>query len=211
MKEGMELHDPTHLYEGEISPKAERIANILSIAGQPVFIPIPVFILLATKISDPVRCMLVILVSLFFVTVIPTASTYYFSIKLGRKDGDIPDRTLRFKPMMIGVLSYVIGTIALYLMDAPDIIWVLMLCYAIVTLVMTIITLYWKISIHSVGVVGPSMALAVAFWPWGLLYILLLPPIAWSRYVLKRHTPMQIVAGALTGLVITGIMFLLLL
>ncbi len=207
----MRLRDPTHLYEGEISPKAERIANILSIAGQPVFIPIPVFILLATKISDPGKCALAIIVSLLFVSVIPTAVTYYFSIRLGRKDGDIPDRTLRFKPMMLGVLSYIIGTVVLYLMDVPDVMWVLMLCYAIVTFVMTIITLYWKISIHSVGVIGPSMALSIVFWPWGLLYFLLFPPIAWSRYVLKRHTPAQIAAGALSGFLITGIMFLLLL
>ena len=207
----MKLRDPTHLYQGEISPKTERVANYISVIGQPVFIPIPVFILLATKISDPVKCALVIIVSLFFVTVVPTAVTYYFSIKLGRRDGDIPDRTLRFKPMMLGVVSYLIGTLCLYLMDAPKVMTVLMLCYAVVTFVMTIITLYWKISIHSVGVVGPSMALAVTFWPWGLLYILLLPPIAWSRYVLKRHTPAQLIAGALTGFLITGVLFLLLL
>ena len=207
----MKLRDPTHLYEGEISPKTERMANYISVIGQPVFIPIPVFILLATKISDPVKCALVIIVSLFFVTVVPTAVTYYFSIKLGRRDGDIPDRTLRFKPMMLGVVSYLIGTLCLYFMDAPKVMTVLMLCYAIVTFVMTIITLYWKISIHSVGVVGPSMALAITFWPWGLLYILLLPPIAWSRYVLKRHTPAQLIAGALTGFLITGALFLLLL
>ena len=207
----MKLRDPTHLYEGDISPRTERIANILSIAGQPVFIPIPVFILLATKISDPAKCILVILVSLLFVTVIPTVVTYYFSIKLGRKDGDIPDRTLRYRPMLLGTASYMVGTGALYLMDAPRIMTVLMLCYALVTLVMTIITVYWKISIHSVGVIGPSMALAVTFWPWGLLYILLLPPIAWSRYMLKRHTPAQLVAGAAMGFIITGIMFLLLL
>lgn len=211
MTEGMRLRDPTHLYEGEISPRTERIANIFSIVGQPIFIPIPVFILLATEIQDPGKCALAIIVSLLFVTVIPTAVTYYFSIKLGRKDGDIPDRTLRYKPMLMGTASYLIGTGALYLMEAPRLMTVLMLCYAIVTFVMTIITVYWKISIHSVGVVGPSMALAVAFWPWGLLYLLLLPPIAWSRYVLKRHTPAQLVAGALCGFIITGTMFLLLL
>ena len=207
----MKFRDPTHLYEGEISPRTERIATVFSVVGQPIFIPIPVFILLATEIDDPVKAVLAVLVSLFFVTVIPTASTYYFSIKLGRKDGDIPDRRLRFKPMMIGVTSYAIGTVVLYLMEVPDIIWILMLCYAIVTLVMTIITLYWKISIHSVGIAGPAMALSVVFWPWGLLYFLLLPPIVWSRYVLRRHTPAQLVAGALTGFIITGIVFLILL
>ena len=207
----MRLKDPTHLYEGEISPRTEKIATIFSVVGQPIFIPIPVFILLATKIDDPVKAVLTVLVSLLFVTVIPTAATYYFSIKLGRRDGDIPDRTLRFKPMMIGVLSYAIGTVVLYLMDVPDIIWVLMMCYAIVTFVMTVITLYWKISIHSVGIAGPAMALSLVFWPWGMLYFLLLPPIAWSRYVLKRHTPAQLAAGALTGFVITGAVFMLLL
>ena len=207
----MRLRDPTHLYEGEISPKTEKIATIFSVVGQPIFIPIPVFILLATRIDDPGKAILVVLISLLFVTVIPTAVTYYFSIKLGRRDGDIPDRTLRFKPMMLGVCSYAIGTVVLYLMDVPKIIWVLMMCYAIVTFVMTIITLYWKISIHSVGVAGPAMALSVVFWPWGLLYFLLLPPIAWSRYVLKRHTPAQLVAGAVSGFIITGALFLLLL
>ena len=76
---------------------------------------------------------------------------------------------------------------------------------------MTVITLYWKISIHAVGVIGPTMALSYAFWPWGLLFILVLPPIVWSRYVLKKHTPAQLVAGALVGFVITGTVFLLLL
>ena len=100
---------------------------------------------------------------------------------------------------------------ALYLLDAPEIATVLMLCYAIVTALMTVITFYWKISIHSVGVVGPSMALGIAFWPWGLLYFLLLPPIAWSRYVLRRHTPAQLIAGATVGFIITGLMFMWLL
>ena len=207
----MRLRDPTHLYEGEISPGTEKVATIFSVVGQPIFIPIPVFILLATMMDDPGKAVLTVLISLLFVTVIPTAVTYYFSIKLGRRDGDIPDRTLRFKPMMLGVLSYAIGTVILYLMDVPDIIWVLMLCYAIVTFVMTIITLYWKISIHSVGVAGPAMALSVVFWPWGLLFILVLPPIVWSRYVLKKHTPAQLAGGIIVGVVITSILFWLLL
>ena len=207
----MRLRDPTHLFEGEISPRTYRIANTFSVVGQPIFIPIPVFILLATKIDDPGKCALAIIVSLLFVTVIPTVVTYYFSLKLGRKDGDIPDRTLRFKPMMLGTASYVIGTGVLYLMDVPKVMTVLMLCYAVVTLAMMIITFYWKISIHSVGVIGPTMALAYAFWPWGLLFALIFPPIVWSRYVLKKHTPAQLAGGAIAGIIITGSLFLLLL
>ncbi len=207
----MALKDPTHVFEGEISPRTYRVANTVSIIGQPIFLPIPVFALLCTLVSDPGEYLKIFGISLLFVVILPTVITYYFSIKEGRRDGDIPDRTKRFVPMIIGTVSYAIGTAVLYLVDAPKIVTVLMLCYAIVTFVMTVITLYWKISIHAVGVIGPTMALSYAFWPWGLLFILLLPPIVWSRYVLKKHTPAQLAAGALVGFLITGTAFLLLL
>jgi membrane-associated phospholipid phosphatase len=55
------------------------------------------------------------------------------------------------------------------------------------------------------------MALAVGFWPYGLLYFLLLPPVIWSRYVLQKHTPLQLLMGAVVGFVITAVLFVLLL
>ena len=203
----MELRDPTHLYEGEISPKAERIANAISVIGQPIFIPIPVFALICLVIGDAAEYAKILAISLLFVAVLPTVITYYFSIKMGRKDGDIPDRTKRYIPMAIGIVSYAIGSAVLYLADAPRIVTVLMVCYAVVTAVMLIVTFYWKISIHAVGVVGPTMALAYVYWPWGLLFGLLFIPIAWSRYVLKRHTPAQLLAGALVGIIVSGAIF----
>ncbi|MBP5394759.1 MAG: hypothetical protein J6Y18_02480, partial [Candidatus Methanomethylophilaceae archaeon] len=69
----------------------------------------------------------------------------------------------------------------------------------------------WTISIHAIGCVGPSMALAYVFgWQGGLL-ILLLPVVIFCRYVLRKHTPAQLAAGALLGLVLTGALFILLL
>ncbi|MBR2394951.1 MAG: hypothetical protein IKA98_05590, partial [Candidatus Methanomethylophilaceae archaeon] len=59
----------------------------------------------------------------------------------------------RFQPLVIGTLGYVLGAILLYVLDAPDIVWVLMVCYAVVTATITVITLYWKISIHACGCV----------------------------------------------------------
>ncbi len=207
----MKLRDPTHLFEGEISPRTERIAETISLIGQPIFLPIPVFALLCLLTDGAGEYLKIFGISLLFVVILPTFITYYFSIKQGRRDGDIPDRTKRYPPMIIGTISYAIGAAVLYAVDAPRLITVLMLCYSIVTFVMLIITFYWKISIHAVGVVGPTMALSYAFWPWGLLFILILPPIVWSRYVLKKHTPAQLAAGAIVGFIITGTMFLLLL
>lgn len=205
----MILRDPTHRFEGELSPRTERIANSVSIIGQPIFVPIPAFALLCMLTDSAEEYLKIFGISLLFVVILPTAITYYFSIKQGRTDGDIPDRTKRYPPLIIGTASYAIGAAALYLAEAPRVITVLMACYAIVTFVMLLITTQWKISIHAVGVIGPTMALSYAFWPWGLLFILILPPIVWSRYVLRKHTPAQLVAGALVGFVITGIVFML--
>ena len=203
----MQLRDPTHKFEGEISPTTRKIAYAISIMGQPFFIPVPFFALLCMIIPDINEYMKILLISVFFVATLPTITTYYFSLKQGWKDGDIPDRRKRPIPMIIGILSYTAGTLVLYLVDAPTIITLIMGLYAVVTTVMLIITFYWKISIHAVGVMGPTIALSYTFWPWGLLFIFVLPPIVWSRYVLKKHTPAQLAGGIIVGVVITGILF----
>jgi len=41
--------------------------------------------------------------------------------------------------------------------------------------------------------------------------MLLLPPIVWSRYVLKKHTPLQLAMGAILGVALTAVLFWLLL
>ena len=64
--------------------------------------------------------------------------------------------------------SYVVGTAVLFVVDAPRIMTVMMLSYAISTAVVALISTRWKISIHATGVMGPSMALSLVYWPWGL-------------------------------------------
>ena len=66
---------------------------------------------------------------------------------------------------------------------------------------MLVITVYWKISMHSAGAAGlATLVFAVlgaqvfAFTPVVL--------VAWSRLYLKRHTFMQVLAGGILGTVV---------
>lgn len=63
----------------------------------------------------------------------------------------------------------------------------------------TLVTLFWKISLHT-GVFATAVAFAAALWGrnW-LILSLILPVIAWSRLRLKKHTLAQIIIGALLG------------
>ena len=93
----------------------------------------------------------------------------------------------------------------------PAVSTTLMLCYVLCTGLIILISRYWKISIHSTGLMGPTIALAYAYGPVFLLILLFLPIIAYGRYVLRKHTPAQLVGGACFGTVVTLLTFAIML
>lgn len=121
---------------------------------------------------------------------------------------DIPERADRYYPLILVILTYIVGTITLYMLNAPAITTVLMFCYFSNTLILFFINLYWKISIHAMGVAGPSVALIYVFGPFGLIFSLIIPLVMWSRIYLKKHTFSQVVMGALLGLILTALQIL---
>ncbi len=81
----------------------------------------------------------------------------------------------------------------------------LMFCYATNTLAVTAINTKWKISAHAVGASGPLTSLAITFgWEVLPLFVLMLV-VAWARIELKAHTRSQVTAGALLGILLTGV------
>ena len=67
------------------------------------------------------------------------------------------------------------------------------------TIVILVITKFWKISLHAA--LNTTGALIVNFlfnWNLPVLY-LVVPLVVWSRLMLKKHTPEQLVAGVLTS------------
>lgn len=207
----MTMHDPTDKYQGEISPGAMRVAKAVSFVTQPTILSIPTFILLCLSIQNTMDCLMTMAVCLVTAVVLPIINVHYYSVKFNNDDGDIYRREDRFMPLLIGTVCYAVGVVALWLIDAPWLITVLMICYALCTFSIMLISTRWKISIHATGIMGPSIALGVAYPPYGFLYMLLLPAIAVCRYYQKKHTPAQIIGGALFGGILTTLVFLLML
>ncbi|AGI47760.1 hypothetical protein TALC_00764 [Thermoplasmatales archaeon BRNA1] len=205
------LRDPTRLYGGTIPPEKERAAKIISAFTQPPVISIPVFMLLNTEAAGLGGWLLYTLICIVFAIVLPMVFISYFAKRYGNDDGDIVRREDRYVMLALGAVFYLLGTVCLYLADAPEITTVLMLCYLVVTVAVLLITFYWKISLHSIGLMGPSMALFVTFGLPGLALLLLYPPVLWARYYLKKHTPLQLALAPAVGFAITYAIFLLLL
>jgi membrane-associated phospholipid phosphatase len=165
-------------------------------------VAIPAFFLINYSLLSGIEFMVITVISIFFASILPIIISLIW-IKNKKIEIDMPQREDRFYPLLLVILSYLMGVVVLYLFTAPPIITVLMFCYFSNTVMVLLISLFWKISIHSMGVAGPSAALIYFFGYAGLIFALLVPVVMWSRVFLKRHTPSQVIMGALLGFLFT--------
>ncbi len=140
------------------------------------------------------------LLGLLFYVALPALSIICM-VRAGRIDALYPRlRQQRNGLLLVGVVSYMLGGIALYIAAAPVLLLAAGVSFAAATLLVFLVNLRWKISIHCVGVGGAASLLLLAFglgeaWPCLLAVAL----VAWARLHLRAHTPLQVVAGLALG------------
>lgn len=183
----------------------EKLAKFISSATYSPILAIPAFLFINLFFLNFNDFIAITLTSIFFATVVPIAAVLIWSKRNIGVDIDLSKKEDRFYPLLIGIISYLIGTIVLYVFHAPAIVTILMLCYFLNTLVVLFINLFWKISIHSMGVAGPTTALIFAFGPVGSLLGLFIPLVMWSRVYLNKHDMSQVIMGAALGFILTTI------
>lgn len=179
----------------------KRIANIVSILTNAPIIAFFMFSGLSYYFLSGADFIMVIAVTVIFSVVIPSIIAYTW-IKNKNLEIDMPNKEDRLYPLFWILQSYLLGVIVLHIISAPPVITVLMFYYFSSTLVILIISLFWKISIHSAWVAGPVAFLIYIFGYYGLVFLVLIPLVMWSRLFLKRHTPIQVIAGASLGFVL---------
>jgi hypothetical protein len=181
-----------------------QIANFISAAMNAPLIAILTFVpLILTQRHD--NPPLLIAITTLFGAVLPLSSTYYLVRKGIIPDIYASDRSTRTEPFLWAMASYLMGVTALLWYKAPFVVTALMACYFVNAIVMLLITLYWKISIHMVGVMGPITALMFQLGTKIAPLLLLLLPVAWARLELKAHNKTQIAAGAVLSSLLTWI------
>ena len=183
-------------------------AHLISFLGNAPLVSILVFILINHVLSGPMFVPLTV-ICLIFAAFIPVATVLLWSWRMKKIELDIPEKGDRPFLLVCVIISYGIGTIILYYLHAPWLVFGLMLCYCTNTLVVFIITLSWKISIHAMGVTGPATALAFANVLPGFILGVLVLPVMWSRVYLHRHTVAQVLAGAFLGVFLTSVQLFL--
>ena len=125
-------------------------------------------------------------------------------------DRHLRTRQQRPVPLLAGIASVLAGLAALLALDAPR--QLIALVVAMLTGLATtlVVTLWWKLSVHTAAASGTVAILALTFGPALTLTVPMVALVAWARVRLGDHTAAQTLAGAaLGGLVATAVFILL--
>lgn len=185
-----------------------KIAENISTLTNPPIICIPLFLVICLTLSftgdgfDISKFVTLEIVSLIFASILPMAIILFWAKKLNT-DKDISNRSDRYIPLIVGIVSYFIGFLICLIFKLDNFLTCLLLCYSVNTGVVLLITTKWKISVHTTGLSGPNGALILLLGPFGALIGILYPIIIWSRVLLEKHTLAQAISGGVQGYFLT--------
>ena len=185
-----------------------KIAETISTITQPPIITIPLFLIICMVLSfengtfSLSKFLTLELISLVFTSLLPMAIILLWAKRINT-DRDISNREDRFVPLVIGIVSYFIGVLVSLILNADNFLTLLLLCYAVNTGVVLLITFKWKISVHTTGISGPIAALILLLGPIGAVFGVIYPIVIWSRVLLKKHTLAQAICGGVQGFILT--------
>jgi len=185
-----------------IGMDSQQTARIISLVFNPPIVAAPTFIA-SILLEGAADSLPLILISVMFGAFLPLAVIYGLSKLRVISDVWASQRETRVIPFSGVICSYLLGTVALVAVSSPTFVTSLMLCYLGNTVLMMIISLKWKISLHAAGIAGPATAFVALLGSIAFPLLLLVLPVCWARLRLKVHTPAQVAAGAILTIVAT--------
>jgi hypothetical protein len=140
----------------------------------------------------------------FPLLIIPPLLYIIWLVRTGElADIHMPDRRSRIKPLAVILGWSTACLLLLHFWGAPSILILVILTTMGYMMVMSSVTLFWKISFHSSAITAAAsigIATSGIASGWSIMALMLIPVVAWARVHLRRHTLGQVCAGCLVGL-----------
>jgi membrane-associated phospholipid phosphatase len=146
-------------------------------------------------------------IAIVFASLIPIAYVLRGVRRRRFTDHHVRERQQRPVPLLVGIVSVVVGVAVLNLFGAPRMLIALIEAMLVGLVVSLAVTLFWKISIHVAVVSGSVVVLALVFGPVALIAIPIVAAVAWARVQVGDHTSLQVVVGAAVGALVAGATF----
>ncbi len=175
-------------------------ANVISWVISPVVVaPLAYLCIVMFGYSDDARRIAYISV-LFSSSILAPMLLIYGLKKIGKvSDYNISFREQRFLPLLVLVAVNLLGYEFMQQMHAPRFLGGILLFNAVNTVLILLVTLQWKISIHLFTYTSSAALVFLQFGDQSLWLLLLVPVLTWARIELKAHNFMQTLVGAMLG------------
>jgi membrane-associated phospholipid phosphatase len=124
--------------------------------------------------------------------------TIFFRIRLRQgaySDEDVSIRTQRTELYVVGLVTLVLGLLAIVVFSGPPALAAMLLSAILINVIGFTINLFWKISVHAASI-GTTAMMATIYLPLlgGLMWLLAIL-LGWARLRTRNHTLMQVIAG----------------
>lgn len=173
-----------------------KFATTISYIFDGSFISVPIFLIICLmKVDNKIEAINWAFLCLLFGTVIPYLYICFLYKKKEINDMHISEKENRIKPLVVACISYIICFIILYVLDGPLFLKPIFAASIVSTVILAIITYFWKISLHTSWITFMVITFNILFGRWMLLMIPLIPVIGWARVRIKEHTMNQVILG----------------
>lgn len=172
------------------------LARIFSTVCNPFLTSLALFVILAgARARTNADFWVLLFNSAFFTSIGPMLYVFWLYATDRISDLDMSKRDERERVFVVFVIFFALGTLDLWLIDAPAMVTASMAAYAVSSAVVQWITRYWKISTHALGITAPLIALCVIYGLRPVPFLILIPIVCWARVYLRAHTVLQVIAG----------------
>jgi len=189
----------------------DKLAKINSIIFHPLFIPVYGMIIIFSAptlfgyLPFTVKKLLLLIVLINNV-LLPVSLLPFFRYKNLISSWTINNRIERNIPLIISSILYSLTSFIIFRLPIPVFLKSFILSVFILSVILTLINFWWKISLHSTGVGALiSLVIILAFkmytpLVWYLISVIIIAGIVLSsRLRLNTHSPLQVWLGFLTG------------
>jgi membrane-associated phospholipid phosphatase len=178
--------------------KINKFAKAISYIFDGSFISIPAYLIINIFMLERAKEVAVwTSICVLFGSIMPFVFVVFLYKKKLITDLHVPRREDRLKPLLVSNVSYLLGYFVFFILKAPVYLKALFFTSFLTTVLLTIITSFWKISFHTSWITFTSITYYVFFGKWMLFIFLFVPLVAWARVKIKRHTVSQVIAGSL--------------
>ena len=178
--------------------RPRRVASVLTDALNPFFIFTALYALVAFVDAGLSRGVLYLAVEMISAVAV---AGYVLLMRRRLRVGDfwISARAERITPALFLLAAFVVLLAVLFLLGAPQDLSLLTLSMGLASGAVALITLRWKASAHCTVAGHAAAAGLLLLGPPGLVFLLVLPVVIWSRIVTGAHTLLQSLVGAAVG------------